>query len=134
MIEKSTADFLGWFHFRPGKGAPVDEPDLGYRLRKSAWGKGYATEGSRALIEKGFTELGVRRVVASTMAVNTRSRRVMEKAGLIFVRGTTRTGRTRRGRGGKERGVRDRAGRLGQEQGKAKSGGGGRCRRPIVTP
>jgi RimJ/RimL family protein N-acetyltransferase len=85
-IEKATGEFLGWFHFRPrAEGAP-DEAELGYRLRKSAWGKGYATEGSRALIRKGFTELGVRRVVAETMAVNVASRRVMEKAGLTLVR------------------------------------------------
>jgi len=85
-IEKSTGEFVGWFHFRPAENAPLDEPELGYRLRKSAWGKGYATEGSRALIDKGFTEFGARRVVASATAVNTGSRRVMEKAGLRFVR------------------------------------------------
>ncbi|HEV2107771.1 MAG TPA: GNAT family N-acetyltransferase [Thermomicrobiales bacterium] len=85
-IEKSTGDFLGWFHFRPKEGSPLDEAELGYRLRKPAWGKGYGTEGSRALICKGFTELGVRRVVAEAMAVNVASRRVMEKAGLRFVR------------------------------------------------
>ena len=85
-IEKATGDFLGWFHFRPAAGSPPDEVELGYRLRKSAWGKGYAMEGSRALIRKGFTELGVRRVVASTMVVNLASRRVMEKAGLTLVR------------------------------------------------
>ncbi|CAA9230343.1 MAG: Acetyltransferase, GNAT family [uncultured Chloroflexi bacterium] len=85
-IEKATGDFLGWFHFRPLPGAAPDEPELGYRLRKSAWGKGYGTEGSRALIHRGFTELGVRRVVASTMVVNVASRRVMEKAGLTLVR------------------------------------------------
>jgi RimJ/RimL family protein N-acetyltransferase len=85
-IAKSTGEFLGWFHFRPGPGGPPDEPELGYRLRRSAWGKGYATEGSKALIEKGFSELGARRVFATTMAVNLGSRRVMEKAGLRFVR------------------------------------------------
>ena len=52
-IEKSTGEFLDWFHFRPVPGAPADEPELGYRLRASAWGKGYATEGSCALIRKG---------------------------------------------------------------------------------
>src|SRR5687767_13775645 len=62
------------------------EPELGYRLRKSAWGKGYAAEGSSALIRRGFTELGVRRVVAETMVVHTGSRRVMEKAGMRAVR------------------------------------------------
>jgi RimJ/RimL family protein N-acetyltransferase len=85
-VEKSTRRFVGWFHFRPAKGAPADEIELGYRLRKSAWGKGYATEGSRALIDKGFADLGVQRVVAFTMVVNVASRRVMEKAGLKFVR------------------------------------------------
>ena len=85
-IEKLTGQFLGWFHFRPREGASPDEVELGYRLRKSAWGKGYATEGSRALIRKGFTEFGVRRVVAEAMAVNLASRRVMEKAGLTLVR------------------------------------------------
>ncbi len=85
-IEKATGEFLGWFHFRPPEGSGPDEAELGYRLRKSAWGKGYATEGSRALIRKGFTDLGVLRVVASTMTVNVASRRVMEKAGLTLER------------------------------------------------
>ena len=85
-VERSTGRFVGWFHFRPVQGAPTDEVELGYRLRRSAWGKGYATEGSRALIDKGFSEFGVQRVFASTMVVNVASRRVMEKAGLTFVR------------------------------------------------
>ena len=86
VIEKETGEFLGWFHFRPYEDGIPGEVDLGYRLRKSAWGKGYATEGSRALIRKGFTEVGVQRVVAQAMAVNQASRRVMEKAGLKLVR------------------------------------------------
>ncbi|WP_431042455.1 GNAT family N-acetyltransferase [Streptomyces sp. P1-3] len=85
--ERSTGAWLGWFEFRPvdddGGGEVVE---LGYRLHKAAWGRGYATEGSRALIRKGFTELGVRRVTANTMAVNAGSRRVMEKAGLRYLR------------------------------------------------
>jgi RimJ/RimL family protein N-acetyltransferase len=59
---------------------------LGFRLRRSAWGQGYATEGSRALIRKGLTELGARRVLAESMVVNLASRRVLEKAGLHLVR------------------------------------------------
>jgi RimJ/RimL family protein N-acetyltransferase len=85
-IEKSTGDFLGWFRFEPRGQAAPGETVLGYRLRKSAWGQGYATEGSRALIRKGFTELGARRVIAETMAANVASRRVLEKAGLTFMR------------------------------------------------
>jgi RimJ/RimL family protein N-acetyltransferase len=85
-VEKTTGEFVGWFHFRPRQDAVPGEVDLGYRLRKSAWGKGYATEGSCALICKGFAEFGVQRVVAEAMAVNQASRRVMEKAGLKLVR------------------------------------------------
>jgi RimJ/RimL family protein N-acetyltransferase len=84
--EKSSGSFIGWFHFRAPPDHVRDDVELGYRLRKSAWSKGYATEGSRALIDKGFRELNVRRVFASTMAVNTASRKVMQKAGLAFVR------------------------------------------------
>lgn len=78
-------EFLGWFHFRPGPDGDTSDIDLGYRLRQAAWGNGYATEGSRALIRMGFTELPVERVFAHTMARNARSRRVMEKCGLRFV-------------------------------------------------
>jgi RimJ/RimL family protein N-acetyltransferase len=59
---------------------------LGYRLRRSAWARGYATEGAQAPVRKAFTELGVDEVVATTMAVNVASRQVMEKAGLRYAR------------------------------------------------
>ncbi|SCE87090.1 Protein N-acetyltransferase, RimJ/RimL family [Micromonospora viridifaciens] len=84
--EKATGALLGWFEFRPLDEHSPAVVELGYRLNKAAWGSGYATEGARALIRKGFTDLGVDRVTANTMAVNTRSRRVMEKAGLSFLR------------------------------------------------
>jgi RimJ/RimL family protein N-acetyltransferase len=85
--EKSDGRFLGWFHFRPGHDRPAsDGAELGYRLRRAEWGRGYATEGSRALIRKGFEELGLDRVFAETLAINVASRRVMEKAGLRYLR------------------------------------------------
>jgi RimJ/RimL family protein N-acetyltransferase len=87
VIEKATGNFLGWFHLRPQpEGGRPAEPELGYRLRRSAWGKGYATEGARALVRIAFEELAAERVFAETMAINTASRRVMEKAGLRLVR------------------------------------------------
>jgi RimJ/RimL family protein N-acetyltransferase len=84
--EKATGAFLGWFHLRPHADDAPDEPELGYRLRREAWGMGYATEGSLALIDRAFGELGARRVYAETMVVHTASRRVMEKAGMELVR------------------------------------------------
>ena len=79
--EKATGGWLGWFHFRPARADP-DEIELGYRLRKSAWGRGYATEGAQALVRQGFGELGTARVTATALAANRASVRVMEKAGL----------------------------------------------------
>ncbi|WP_433268511.1 GNAT family N-acetyltransferase [Actinosynnema sp. CS-041913] len=82
-VDKATGELIGAFEFRE------TEPgvrELGYRLHSGHWGVGYATEVSRALVDKGFRELGVHRVFATTMAVNSGSRRVMEKAGLRFVR------------------------------------------------
>ncbi|CAN5456285.1 GNAT family N-acetyltransferase [soil metagenome] len=71
--------FIGWFHLRPAK--DTGELELGYRLRPEAWGRGLATEGSRALLE-----LAGERVIARTMMINVRSRRVMEKLGMRVVR------------------------------------------------
>src|SRR5436309_558053 len=51
-IEKSSGRFVGWFHFRPAEAAHSNEVELGYRLLKSAGGRGYATEGSRPLIDR----------------------------------------------------------------------------------
>ena len=85
-IEKETGRFVGWFHFRPGPDAGPLAPELGYRLHPFAWGRGLATEGSLALVDFGFAELGIERVTAEAMAVHRASRRVMEKAGLRLVR------------------------------------------------
>jgi RimJ/RimL family protein N-acetyltransferase len=84
----TNGEFLGWFHFRPGPSGDTTNIDLGYRLASSTWNKGYATEGSRALITMGFTTLGVQRVFAHTMTANAASRRVMEKCGLALVHTT----------------------------------------------
>jgi RimJ/RimL family protein N-acetyltransferase len=82
-VEKDSDTFIGWFHLRAFRTNPK-ETELGYRLKKAFWNCGLATEGSIALIKYGFEELGVRKVVATTMAKNARSRRVMEKLGMRF--------------------------------------------------
>lgn len=74
--------FVGWFGLQPT--ADPGTVDVGYRLLRTAWGKGYATEGTRALIAHAFNGLGMQRVVADTMAVNHRSRDVMRRSGLRF--------------------------------------------------
>ena len=75
--------FVGWFCLWPdGDGSA----ELGYRLRRQEWGQGLASEGAAALVRWGFESAGYERIVASTMAVNLASRRVMEKLGMHHAR------------------------------------------------
>lgn len=80
--ERATGAFVGWFALRP---TGDRERELGYRLVRSAWGRGLATEGARALVVSAFDH-DVDRVWAQTMAVNLASRRVLERCGLRDVR------------------------------------------------
>jgi RimJ/RimL family protein N-acetyltransferase len=60
--------------------------EIGWRLPRHRWGHGYAVEGARALVTYGFVDLGLDRLWAETMSVNTRSRRVMERLTMTHVR------------------------------------------------
>ncbi len=83
--EKETGAFVGWFSLQRKRGGSNSEAVLGFRLARTAWGKGYATEGSRALVARAF-ELGVRSVGATTYEENVASQRVLEKLGMTLVR------------------------------------------------
>jgi RimJ/RimL family protein N-acetyltransferase len=83
-------DFVGLMMLPPAHGPDQpDDPgvaDLGYRILRRYWRRGLATEASRALLRHAFLTVGVRRVIAQTMAVNAASRGVMTAAGLSYVR------------------------------------------------
>jgi RimJ/RimL family protein N-acetyltransferase len=83
-------DFVGWWILRPAHGPDQpDDPrvaDLGYRLLRRHWGRGLASEGARELVRYGFEDVGLARIIAQTLAVNARSRAVMERIGLTYVR------------------------------------------------
>ncbi|WP_326565555.1 GNAT family N-acetyltransferase [Amycolatopsis rhabdoformis] len=87
-VNARTDQFAGWFSLKPAasRGLDAGGTEVGYRLVPAVWGRGFATEGLGALVWKAFTELDAERVVATTMTVNTRSRRVLEKVGLKLVR------------------------------------------------
>ena len=74
-------EFVGWWSASAFESDPA-LAGLGYRLVRSAWDRGLATEGARAMVGQAFACADVQLVSASTMAVNTASRRVLEKAGL----------------------------------------------------
>lgn len=82
VVDPATAVFLGWVSLRAPRHSNRAELELTYRLRRAVWGRGLATEASRALLAFAFGHLGTQRVFAGTMAVNVGSRRVMEKLGM----------------------------------------------------
>jgi RimJ/RimL family protein N-acetyltransferase len=82
VIAREGGAFMGWVALFVDQ----DAGELGYRLGRAYWGQGLATEAGQALIDDGFSRLGLARIKAVTMAVNTQSRRVMEKLGLQRVR------------------------------------------------
>jgi RimJ/RimL family protein N-acetyltransferase len=82
--------FVGWWLLEPPGWAdhrPVEgQAELGYRLLRRYWRQGYASEGSRELLRHAFEDLGLRRVSAQTMTVNTGSRATMAAVGLQHIR------------------------------------------------
>ena len=82
--------FVGLMMLPPAHGPDQpDDPtvaDLGYRLLRRHWRKGFASEASRTLLRHAFDTVGQSRVIAQTMAVNAGSRGVMEAVGMRYVR------------------------------------------------
>lgn len=77
---KSTDELVGCtgLHLEPLH----ERAELGYWIGRPYWGRGYASEAARALVEYGFGVIGLRRIQAHYMAHNPASGRVMENAGL----------------------------------------------------
>ena len=72
--------FIGWFALKyAGRSTDVE---VGYRLRHDQWGRGFATEGATALVQYGFHDLGLDRIIGVTHPDNVVSQRVLMKAGL----------------------------------------------------
>jgi len=57
--------------------------DIGWRLKKSAWGKGYATEGAKRCLEYAFNELKINKIFSICVIENKKSENVMKKIGMI---------------------------------------------------
>ena len=78
------APFIGFTGITPidfeASFAPATE--IGWRLARPAWGKGYATEAANAVLAHAFDTLGMDALVSITATINVRSRRVMERIGM----------------------------------------------------
>jgi RimJ/RimL family protein N-acetyltransferase len=78
-IDTASGAFLGWCGLRR---QPDGEIDIGYRYKRAAWGRGYATEAARATLDWG---LGVvPRIIGRAHVDNAASIRVFQKIGMHF--------------------------------------------------
>jgi RimJ/RimL family protein N-acetyltransferase len=79
-----VADFVGFIGLSvPAFDAPfMPAVEIGWRLARDYWGRGFATEGARAALQFGFVDAGLSEIVSFTVPANVRSRRVMDRLGM----------------------------------------------------
>lgn len=81
VIDRESGDFLGWCGLKRNEENLVD---LGFRLFKSAWGQGYATEAAKACLGYGFESLKLEEIIGRASRENSASLRVLQKLGMDF--------------------------------------------------
>ncbi|WP_326573556.1 GNAT family N-acetyltransferase [Streptomyces sp. NBC_00487] len=80
---RATGEFIGFAGLDPvDEGMPFSGVEAGWRLARTAWGHGYATEAARAVVHFGFDHLRLPEILAVTTATNLRSRAVMRRLGM----------------------------------------------------
>jgi len=85
VFAKNSLEYVGHAGIYPRQ-TKKEDWEFTYLLKQTAWGKGYATEVARKIIEFGFEELNLPDVFATVDDVHSASIRVMEKAGMTFLR------------------------------------------------
>lgn len=84
IFSKQRPDqFIGWILLIPYEAVGPDI-DIGWRLRRDAWGRGYAAEAARPIVGHAFDSVGLPRIVADIDPRNLASLRVAEKIGMQF--------------------------------------------------
>ena len=78
-----SGTFIGFTGLSIPTWAPVPGVEIGWRLAPGAWGLGFATEAARETLRFAFEDLGLTDLVSFTAAVNTRSRAVMARLGMV---------------------------------------------------
>jgi [ribosomal protein S5]-alanine N-acetyltransferase len=84
MIRKHDLSFLGWCGLKYSPEA--EETDIGFRIFRTYWNQGYATEAARECLRAGFTQFGLKTITGRARTENTASIRVLEKIGLSYHR------------------------------------------------
>ena len=84
LILKETGDFIGFTGIQrvPFKASFTPAIEIGWRIASKYWGKAYAPEAAKKVIEVAFNQFNIDEIVAFTTKNNMKSRRVMEKIGM----------------------------------------------------
>jgi RimJ/RimL family protein N-acetyltransferase len=91
VVVRETGAYAGWVTLTVPNFLPQVLPavEIGWRFPRSQWGQGYGSEAARAVLEFGFEECGLDRVVSIRHVDNVRSKRVMDKLGMRLESTTT---------------------------------------------
>lgn len=81
VILKETESFIGWSGLKLNEENLVD---IGFRFFKKEWGKGYATESAKAVLDYGFNTLKLKEIIGRASKDNISSIRVLEKLNMTF--------------------------------------------------
>jgi len=82
VINKTNDEFLGWCGLKYT--VEFDEFDIGFRLFKKNWNKGFTTEAAKACLDLGFSKFKMETIVGRAMKANIASIKVLEKIGLVY--------------------------------------------------
>lgn len=87
---KETNTFIGWVLVRPmdffSEGKDLTNIELGWRFKQLAWGKGYATEAAKAVLQSLKEQVKYNKFTAIAVSDNTGSIKIMQKIGMTFVK------------------------------------------------
>ena len=81
VIFKETGSFIGWCGLKLNEENLVD---IGFRFFKKEWGKGFATESAKAVLDYGFNTLKLKEIIGRTSKDNVSSISVLEKLNMTF--------------------------------------------------
>jgi RimJ/RimL family protein N-acetyltransferase len=82
LLDKQTGNLIGFCG--AGLWRDAADPEIGWWLARSCWGRGLATEAARPALRDVFKRVRLERVISAAMPDNTASRRIMERIGLAF--------------------------------------------------
>ena len=85
--ELATNKFIGFIGLVRPKFEAFFTPcvEIGWRLGREFWNKGYATEGALMVMKHAFNALGIEELISITAVVNKKSEHIMEKIGMEFI-------------------------------------------------